>query len=256
MNDEIAAALESLPGLSVDVNKFRQFAAPHLGKDVNLPDLLLAWASLQRDRAALAELDRRLERTAASALSKYGDLSSEILQEVREKLLVGNNARLRAYTGRGALVRYLRAVMTTTAIDKLRERDSALSSRRTDDDALSAMASGEPGAETGLFNARAKAAFATAFKAALNKLTPQERMLLRMKFVDELSVEEVGRAFNVHRTTALRWLEKIHREVLAETRAALQAKFQVEERELDGFMGEMELSVGERLSTLLPAMKK
>lgn len=256
MKDEIDAAADTLPGLSSDLSEFRAFAAPLLGQDVNLPDLLLSWASLRKDRAALAELDRRLERTAASALSKYQDLAHEILQEVREKLLVGPKAKLRAYNGRGALVRYLRAVLTTTAIDKLRERQAATPGRQSDDDSLSTIASAEASAESRLFNARAKAAFAAAFKQALTRLTQQERMILRMKFVDDLSVEDVGSAFGVHRTTALRWLEKIRREVLAETRAVLQSKFQVADGELDGFMSEMELSVGERLSVLLPAMKK
>lgn len=254
MSDPIADAAKTLPGLQADLAAFRTFAAPHLGEDVNVPDLLLAWASLQGDRSAIAELDRRLTRVAAGTLPRYGDASvaEELLQEVREKLLVGAKAKLRAYTGRGALVRYLRAVMTTTAIDRVRKTEPAETS---DDDELALVASDERSAESGMFHARAKQAFATAFKAALGKLTAQERMLLRMKFVDELSVEEIGRAFEVHRTTAMRWIEKIRQDVLDDTRAALKQKFQLGERELDGFMGQMELSVAERLSRILPAMK-
>lgn len=256
----IDAALESAPALRVDRQAFKaHLVLAKATAESNLSDVLLAFASLKGDRAALKELEARLLAVGRPALSRYGDQSfaEDVLQEVREKLLVGANAKLRAYSGRGALVQFLKTVVTTSAIDKLRQQKSREGDDAGDDDErLEKLASSDRNADSQIFSARSKSQFSKAFKEALSALTAQERTLLRMKFVDGVSVEEIGKAFQVHRTTAMRWIEKLQADLLRDTRERLKAELKVKDHELEGVMKEMELSISDRLSRILPALKR
>lgn len=253
---QIADAAQTLPGLTADLERFRSFLEERdIEATANLPDLLLSWASLQGDRAALTELERRLLRVARPILARYGDdtFAEDLLQEIRQKLLVGQGAKLRAYSGRGALVQYLKAVVSSAALDSTRRR-------RTDDaeedDELQSLAAQGPKADSMLMHARYKEAFSAAFKEALESLTAEERTILRLRYMDGLTVEDIGRTFQVHRTTAMRRLEKLQEELSEKTREALRARLGIRSHELDGMMKELDLSFADRLSRILPALKR
>lgn len=254
----IDEAFAQAPDLRVDRAAFKKHLAEvGAGEDANAADLLLAFACTKGDRAAMKELELRLARVSRPVLSRYGDeaFADEVLQEVREKLLVGANAKLRAYSGRGALVQYLKTVVTTTAIDRSRQQ-KPVSESESDEEQLEKLAADQRNADSVIFKARGKNAFSQAFKEALADLTAQERTLLRMKFVDGVAIEEIGRAFQVHRTTAMRWIEKIQSELLKNTRAKLQAQLKLNAEELEGVMKDLELSISDRLSRMLPALKR
>lgn len=256
LSDEIRRAAEALPGMKVDLAAFEaHLLRSSRGEDLNVGDLLLAWASLRQDPVASRELERRLGAVARPILARYGDehFADEVIQDVRERLLVGARPKLGAYGGRGALVQYLKAVVSSAAIDRVRRKRPA--SPGDDPDAeLMRLASGERGQESQLFQRAGKAEFSRAFKEALAALGPEDRTLLRMKYVDGLAVEEIGRSFQVHRTTAMRWLERIQRDILQGTRDRLKASLGVGEKELDSLLRELELSFSERISRMLPAL--
>lgn len=260
LDELIDAAIAGAAGIQVERQAFKaHLIQAKAASDANVPDLLIAFASLRGDRAASKELEQRLYAVSRGVLARYGDQSfaEEVLQEVREKLLVGPGAKLRGYSGRGALVQFLKTVVTTSAIDRSRqEKARNTDDPGEDDERLEKLASSERSADSQLFSARSKSQFSRAFKEALAALTAQERTLLRMKFVDGVSIEEIGRAFQVHRTTAMRWIEKLQTELLHSTRERLKAQLNVKDHELEGVMKEMELSISERLSQILPALKR
>ncbi len=256
IDSAIAEAARLLPGLAVELSRFRNDVARRGGAEgLNLPDLLLAWASLEGDAAALAELDRRLCAVGLSVVKRIGCEASaeDVLQEVREKLLVGPRARLRAYEGRGALVRYLKAVVLTASLDRRRRDDAA--PRERDDAALADLAAGDSGPESWVLRRNGAEAFNRAFGKALAQLTAEDRAMLRLRFVDGLAIEDVGRALQIHRTTAMRRLEKLQQTLHSETRRALRQELGASESELDSMIRGLDLSLSDRLSRLLPAQR-
>ncbi len=225
-------------------------------KSLNLDDLALCFLSLHGERKALAEVERRLQRVGRAAAARRGDddFIDEVLQQARHKLFVGGTrARLNGYRGQGALVQYLKAVVSSLSVDLARSRTSHKS---TGDDALLDAATGEGNADSRLVHLTHRAHFTKAFKVALTKLSAEERTWLRMRFVDGLSIDAVGTAFGVHRTTAMRWLEKAQHTLMKETRRSLAEQLGLPAPELESMMRAMRPSLAENLSRLLPKLAR
>ncbi len=222
--------------------------------EVNLDDLRLAFDCLQQEPRALAELDRRIRAVCAGVSQKkgfhVGDVD-ELCQRVRERVLVTpQGGRLAAYRGRGALVKWLQAVAASVAIDAAR----AAQARREDsdeDEVLAATATSES-AEGRLLHATGKRTFTAAFKAALDELPARDRTALRMRYVDQANLDDIARAYGVHRTSVMRWLEAAQQQLLRRTRELLGAQLKLSPSELDSLMRDFELSLEERLSRLFP----
>jgi RNA polymerase sigma-70 factor (ECF subfamily) len=223
--------------------------------ELNLDDLALVWGALETDAAAVAEVERRLQRVGRAAAGRRGDdeFVEEVLQRSRHRLFVGTSPRLAGYQGRGALVQYLKAVALSVAIDLSREKKPG---RDDHEDDLLQAATTEEAADQRLAHEDQKRHFTRAFRQALARLSPDERTWLRMRFVDGLSIEAVAQAFGVHRTTAMRWLEKAQRTLLDETRRILGAELRLRKSEVNSLMRDMRLSLAENLSRLLPAITR
>lgn len=254
-------ALLALPGVAVDRPAFEELLARRIEESggpeaINATDLLLAFAALAGDKTAVKELDRRLVRAVRQAVVRFEGLQAEeVEQQVRQRVLVGERGsgpKLERYTGRGAIAAWLKAVASSLAIDETRKLKPE---RHGSEDELVATASSEAGPEVSLLNAQQKKHFNEAFKLALTTLTPQERTVMRMKFVDDLPVEDIGRAFAVHRTTAMRWLEKAQAQVMEETRKLMAARLGLQKREVESMLRVMQPSIAERLSRLLAPIK-
>jgi RNA polymerase sigma-70 factor (ECF subfamily) len=222
---------------------------------LNLEDLELCWRALRRDASAVNEVERRLQRVTKSAAGKRGDddLVEEVLQRVRARLFVGERPKLAAYQGTGALVQYLKAMVLSATVD-LRRAAAATKEKASDDELLEAAASDE-GVDSRLAHATHRKHFTAAFKEALETLGTEERTWLRMRFVEGLSIDAVGAAFGVHRTTAMRWLERAQKTLLAETRKRLAARLGLQLREVDSLLRAMRPSLAENLSRIFPKPK-
>lgn len=225
-------------------------------KTLNLEDLALCFLSLNGDKRAVAEVERRLQRVGRAAAARRGDddFIDEVLQQARHKLFVGGTrARLNSYRGQGALVQYLKAVVSSLSVDLSRSRATHESEG---DDALLEATTGESNADSRLVHLSNRAHFTKAFKVALEKLSAEERTWLRMRFVDGLSIDAVGAAFGVHRTTAMRWLEKAQQTLMKETRRVLAEQLDLRAPELESMMRAIRPSLAENLSLLLPKLTR
>ena len=60
--------------------------------------------------------------------------------------------------------------------------------------------------------------FAGALREANAELDSETRTLLRQQIVDQLSIDEIGAAFGVHRATAARWLLRARGALVTATR--------------------------------------
>ncbi len=181
------------------------------------PDLYLCVASLAGDTAALIVFEGELQ----TALTRVGarfrlseDQRDELGQELLERLLLPGAERpprLAEFAGKGSLVRWLQAVATRSQLNRMRGKTREV---LTGDNAiLEAFASPiVPGLEPS--KGRFQSALKIALSSALARLETQDKMLLRMAYVEGVRLEGLGRALDVSRATAHRRLTKA-REALA-----------------------------------------
>jgi RNA polymerase sigma-70 factor (ECF subfamily) len=145
----------------------------------------------------------------------------EVCQTTREKLLVGGAERaprIAEYNGRGTLRGWMRVVITRIALNALRDRkrevpiEAALLDQRATDRC-------DP--ELSCLRERFGVAVDRALERAMRSLTPDQRVLLKQRFVDGLTSEQLARFHRKHRITMVRRLHGILRTLRARTEALL-----------------------------------
>jgi RNA polymerase sigma-70 factor, ECF subfamily len=171
-------------------------------------DLFLACACLHSDETAWRELDRtHLARVAefVGRIDRSPAFADEVRQRLAEKLVHdadGGPAKLALYTGRGPLGAWLRVAAIREAQNA--KRGPANKPGIDADDAHLASPDHDP--EVQLLKRRYAAEFKEAFQGVLVSLSADERNVLRLHYLDGLTIEEVGKAYRVSRATAARWI--------------------------------------------------
>ena len=72
-----------------------------------------------------------------------------------------------------------------------------------------------------------------ASREAIAELDAEDRTLLRQQIVDQLSIDEIGAAFGVHRATAARWLQRARGALVTATRGRLAARLKLTVDQID-----------------------
>jgi RNA polymerase sigma-70 factor (ECF subfamily) len=170
--------------------------------------------ALEREGGAVA-------RAAIAKIDSEPEFIRDVLQDLWNKLLVGPNAKIREYAGRGPVFAWLRVAAARLALDRVRARRNARVDREDLEGAFAAAAKDCP--EFELIRARYGASFQQALRRALANLSLQERNVLRMHVVGHCSIDHIGRAYGVHRATAARWLERTRCKIYETARDELGA---------------------------------
>lgn len=252
----VSRARGAFPAVAMDEAGFVTWLAPRAkGELAALPaeDLFLAWACARGDAAALRELDARYLSRLAAAIARVDaapEFLDEVLQQLREKLLVGAPPRIATYDGDGPLMSWLRAAAVRTALNARRPGARLVAA---DDEALEALPLSAPDPELTAVRTQHRAVFSEAFQAALRTLTPRERNVLRLQALDGLPLERIGDIYGVNKSTVSRWLSKVHDALLVATRAGLAERLSLDDGELDSLLRAMrsglELSMARLLGT-------
>ena len=176
------------------------------------------------------------------------DAIDDVLHEVRTKLFVGDGApRIATYSGRAALASWVRTIATRVAIDRLREHEAGPG----DSGVLDALPDVSDGPELAHFRATYHVELKAAFEEALATLEVRERNLLRQHFVDNLTLDDIGALYGVHKTTAFRWLEAARTALSKRTRACFQQRVKALPEELDSILRLLQSHVDLSLSRVL-----
>jgi RNA polymerase sigma-70 factor (ECF subfamily) len=225
--DEVLQDLLRKAGIT-DAARFLPFVTARLGED-NLAllaaapaaDLGLVWRVLDGDTAALAELERRLAsiRPAIAQLGATVADIDETLQRLRIQLLVGSSPGIAAYKGRGSLAAWLRVIAVREGVRVLTDRGHL---DPIGDDRLLESFLPDADDEHTLVGADLRAAFRTAFEAAVRSLEPRDRLLLRQHTVDDLSIDELATLHGADRSTVARWLSAARSRLSRATERRLQ----------------------------------
>ncbi len=249
------AGQRAWPALSLDESAFERHCQRVLtpGDDVPLEpgSLYLCCACAEGDSAALRVFQREVAAVAEAALRRVDareDQVREGLQEVWRKLLLGPDAKVKSYSGRGPLQAWVRVAATRVALDRRRagQRNDARRAELSE-----RLAAADPNVEATLLRARFGEAFQAALSAAVSGLSAQQRNVLRMHTVGGASIDEIGRAYRVHRATAARWLERARGRIYEQVRAELCLEQRLTHSEFDS----LAQLIGAELSLSLTAIE-
>lgn len=222
-----AAATRAHPDVELDAHTWGQAlgraledepTSSHAARLAALPaaDLWLASAAASGDPGAIETFERTLIPEVDRALRRFSlaeDEFDELRQRIRVRLLVAGPtaaARIGQYRGRGSLAGWVRTVTTRNALNALRGRAKPT---RDPDELSQRLLASTP--ELAQFRREYHDVFARAFRGAFLELSARARNLLRLRHVDEVPLEALARAYQVHISTASRWLTSA-RDALAE----------------------------------------
>jgi RNA polymerase sigma-70 factor, ECF subfamily len=257
---ELAAAFErgrrAWPDVSLTPERFAAHLALVLDDEavklgaLRVEELYLACGCLAGDGGALGELERRYMPAAARAATVLGiGEPAEIVQHVRHRLLVADPGRtpgLAQYAGRGSLEGWIRVAAARIALNLLRGRKRDAAAR----EAAAALGPIELSPELRLIKERFREPMERATERAFASLPDDQRDILRLHVLDGLTLEELGRLYDVHASTVSRWLARIRDKIATDTRRYFADQCGLEPGECDTLVravqSELEVSV-ERL---------
>jgi RNA polymerase sigma-70 factor (ECF subfamily) len=190
---------------------------------LHVADLYLAYACAQGDETAWRELDRHhLSRIGefVGRIDASPTFADDVRQRLGAKLITGSDGpgKLALYTGRGPLGAWLRVAAIREAQNGKRR------GKKTVDADQVALADRADDPELNLLKQRFAKEFSEAFKSVLVTLSADERNVLRLHYLDGLTLEEVGKTYRVSRATAARWISSARETIIERTQAALGAR--------------------------------
>lgn len=188
----------------------------------------------------------------------------DVCQLTRMKLLVSTSEegpKLAEYTGRGALMSWVRVTAVRIAI-KQQAREKPAPEEEAES-VLSALSAPGVDAELDLIKRRHREALRRAAREAFSVLSDHERHLFRLHFVDQLSMYELASLFRVNQSTISRWLKNARQGIYEETRRLLQARLGLSSRDFESFLSvldsQFDLGISQLLreeDSVLPSSKK
>jgi RNA polymerase sigma-70 factor (ECF subfamily) len=230
------------PGIQVDAGRFAAHVAD-LAERRGTPepehaaDLYLAYACASGAAGACAAFDARhrdgLVRAAARA-TKSDALAEEAVQVLRVKLFVQDPPKILDYGGRAKLSTWLASAAARTALNLLEAKGA-----REDEplDTGRFLARADP--ELEYVRARYAGELEPALVAALGRLSERDRVVLRLHFVERMTIDALAKVYDVGRSTTARWLAAARETLLDHARRELQERLGLTTSELQSLGGDL-----------------
>jgi RNA polymerase sigma-70 factor (ECF subfamily) len=265
-----AAARAAWPEIPLEARAFAAHIADRLPEGseasdailgLHAADLFLASACSIGIGTALAAFERvHLPRVAGLVrrIDPSPAFADDVTGAMREMLLVplhGHRPRIAEYSGRGPLSGWLRVVAIRTAL-RLRRQQRRGATCASDENEMSSRAPVDP--ELDYLKVRYRGAYADAFEAALEELPDRDALLLKLHYLDGLSIDRIGALYGIHRSTVARWRSSLRRTILARTREHLQRRLPLTDSEFDSLVAivRSQLGVNIRAALQRPAPAK
>lgn len=239
------------PDVSISVDTFAARVAALQVDDDRLgrhgEDLYLVTGVLLGLPAALQVFDRQfigVAATVARRVDRRDSFVDDVAQELRLKLLTGSAPRLGTFSGAGPLLEWLRVATLCTALN-LRRSDRLVG---TEDFPFEPAGDGDGAPPIdGLYQQD----FQKALEAGFGGLGPRERTLLRLHFVDRLSIDRLAVMYGVHRATVARWLVTIRNQLFSAAKGQLAAEHGFDSAEVRSLYRHLEGRVHLTMSRIL-----
>jgi RNA polymerase sigma-70 factor, ECF subfamily len=260
MSDLFARGRAAHPDLDLDEETF----ARHLARfpdvehepavaDRAIEDMYLACACATGVAGAASYFERRFAKVIRNAVARVLAAPAdrdEAVQLTRGMLLVASAAgppKIASYSGQGPLENWVSVAAIRAAISFGR---SGGTQHQLRDRTIGEVAGGaDP--EHLFMKAEIRKEVEAAFELALQQLEDRDRLLLRLYLVSGMTMEDIGRTFDVAHQTVSRWLVKSRKQVLAVVRSELARRLKVSKGELQSLVrlvaSQMNLSISRLL---------
>jgi RNA polymerase sigma-70 factor (ECF subfamily) len=142
----------------------------------------------------------------------------EVQQKLRERLMMateGHAPKIAEYTGKGALGGWLRVAASRTALNHLRASGPA-----TEGLGDEVSVAGDP--ELRYVKEHAHDLFTDAFKRVLEGLDANGRTILRLHYIEGLTMDQLAHLYKTPRSTIARRVAEARQQVLQSTEALLR----------------------------------
>jgi len=233
--EEYGAQIERLGTLPADLERYGS-------------DIYLALACGKAEPKALRILERCYFPALSAQLTRSGfdeNSRKDVFQQVLLHLCAGPNPRILTYAGRASLGSWLGVTTTRFALNMSSKvkKGRALPADIT----LDSLVASNTNPEARVAMEKARPIFQLALQAALDALPERDRTLLRMCFVDGLTIDGIGSIYGVHRATAARWIASIREGILKKVQSVLVLDFGLRASEFESLVflvkSELQLSL-------------
>jgi RNA polymerase sigma-70 factor (ECF subfamily) len=216
-----------------------------------LGDLYLACGCIERTPGAAVAFKTRFQRTIRRAVARVLANAAEredAEQRTLDVLLVGGGQpKLGQYLGQGPLEHWVTVVAIRIAVSMGRAESAEMRLRqKAADDATGACS-----AELLLMKHEVRAELEAAVGEALAGLPDRERLMLRLYLVSGMTLEAIGKSFDVTHSTVSRWLTHARARILEDVQRSLGERLKVANADLASFarlvMSDIDVSVSRLL---------
>jgi RNA polymerase sigma-70 factor (ECF subfamily) len=188
---------------------------------VHAEDFYLACGVVEQDRAALECFEQHFMTQVGEYVLRVTvdhDLVTEVRQRLRQAIVVGDPPppKLLEYSGKGALGGWIRIMAIRTALNLLRGKGLS------DEEASEVEPRVVMDPELAFVKAQAQHLFREAFLRALDSLPVQERSLLRLHYVEGLTMDQLSRMYKTPRSTIARRVNEVRQAILEATEQLLR----------------------------------
>jgi RNA polymerase sigma-70 factor (ECF subfamily) len=254
LRELLDACSATWPALTLDSTRFLRYVADRIDDKADVvsalnslhgPDLYLAFGCASGDARALSAFEERFLPEVAGYIGQIDrspTFVDEVRQALREKLLVAGHAegggvqrpKIAEYTGRGALGAWLRVSSVRTALNMRRGVKREIAAPENENTPELRAPGIDP--ELDYLKTRYKAEFKEVFKTTLESLSSDERTVLRLHYLDGLTLDQIAVAYRVHRSTAARWLAQSREKIVDETKRLLQQRLRANPAEIESLL--------------------
>jgi RNA polymerase sigma-70 factor, ECF subfamily len=260
LSQALEAGRTAWPGVELEAEAFLRHVARHVPKggsaeehvkELHAADLYLACACMEQVPAALTAFQERFSTEVDQAVRKRKDTTlqpEELRQVLWEKLFVGRPgapSKIANYSGRGPLGAWVRVAAVRTSLN-LREQGAREIPVEVERPVFTNLSTPDP--ELAFLKSRYRAEFKEALEAAMAQLPSDQRNVLRLHFLDGLSIDRIGAVYGVHRATAARWVQKGREALMEGTCRLLSERLQVSPPELESILhmvrSQLDVSLG------------
>ncbi|MDX2019642.1 MAG: sigma factor-like helix-turn-helix DNA-binding protein [Deltaproteobacteria bacterium] len=182
---------------------------------LHVEDLYLAQACVLGDAVALRCLNEEFLLPLGQQVRRgpFANHADEAQQMLRVRLLVGHDgepARLFGYRGTGPLAAWLRLTLTRLVLNlhNAAARETSL------DDHLISVSAGQGDPELSYLRDHYRDVVLQAMRESIEVLSSEERAILRMHFIDDLSAADIGSLFQVSGRTIQRRIADTRRQIV------------------------------------------
>jgi RNA polymerase sigma-70 factor, ECF subfamily len=223
---------------------------------LHIVDLYLACACARGDEHAIACFERRFleDIPALRALRLDPSQVQDLLQSLRVRLFVpraGEPPLIAQYAGSGPLSAWVKITAVRAGLELLRQRKGQREVS-VQDEVLAALPlpAGDP--ELLYLKEHYRAQFQDALREAIAVLPPRELNVLQYHYQEGLTTYEIGAIYQVHQSTATRWLAKAQQAVLSATRRQMMTLLAIDRAEFESIMRLIESHLDVSLRGLMP----